>query len=63
MEKGLLSQTLSSPEIENDEEKLIKSIVNNLLWQMDNDRKTTGLKALQGKIWMQGYISGVLRGQ
>jgi enolase-phosphatase E1 len=63
VEKGLLSQTLSSPEIENDEEKLIKSIVNNLLWQMDNDRKTTGLKALQGKIWMQGYISGVLRGQ
>lgn len=33
-----------------------------LLWQMDNDRKTTGLKSLQGKIWRAGYESGALRG-
>jgi len=36
--------------------------VANVLWQMDSDRKTTGLKALQGKIWKQGYASGELLG-
>lgn len=30
-------------------------------WLMDRDRKTTGLKALQGRIWEQGYRSGDLR--
>ena len=30
---------------------------------MDRDRKSTGLKALQGIIWRQGYISGALRGR
>ena len=34
----------------------------NVLWQMDSDRKTTGLKALQGKIWQHGYSSGELLG-
>lgn len=32
-----------------------------VLWQMDTDRKTTGLKSLQGKIWHDGYVNGVLR--
>lgn len=30
---------------------------------MDLDRKSTGLKSLQGKIWEAGYRSGELRGQ
>lgn len=30
--------------------------------QMDEDRKTTALKALQGHIWADGYASGELRG-
>lgn len=36
--------------------------LDNLLWQMDNDRKTTGLKSLQGKIWRAGYLDGSIRG-
>jgi enolase-phosphatase E1 len=32
-------------------------------WLMDQDRKATALKSLQGKIWAEGYASGVLRGQ
>jgi enolase-phosphatase E1 len=32
-------------------------------WLMDRDRKSTGLKSLQGKIWEQGYRSGELRGE
>jgi enolase-phosphatase E1 len=30
---------------------------------MDRDRKSTGLKSLQGKIWEEGYSSGDLEGE
>jgi len=30
---------------------------------MERDRKSTGLKSLQGKIWQEGYRSGELRGE
>jgi 2,3-diketo-5-methylthio-1-phosphopentane phosphatase len=36
------------------------ALVANLLWQMDGDRKTTGLKGLQGRIWEAGYAAGEL---
>ena len=32
-------------------------------WLMDRDRKSTGLKALQGRIWEDGYRAGELRGK
>jgi enolase-phosphatase E1 len=32
-------------------------------WLMDHDRKSTGLKMLQGLLWEEGYLSGELRGQ
>jgi enolase-phosphatase E1 len=32
-------------------------------WLMDQDRKATPLKLVQGRIWEQGYASGALRGQ
>jgi enolase-phosphatase E1 len=32
-------------------------------WLMDRDRKSPGLKLLQGDIWEEGYRSGELRGQ
>jgi enolase-phosphatase E1 len=32
-------------------------------WLMDRDRKSTGLKSLQGKIWDEGYRAGDLRGE
>lgn len=32
-------------------------------WLMDQDRKDTPLKSLQGKIWEEGYCRGELRGQ
>jgi 2,3-diketo-5-methylthio-1-phosphopentane phosphatase len=34
-----------------------------VLWLMLRDRKTTGLKLLQGLIWEEGYRSGALRGE
>jgi enolase-phosphatase E1 len=32
-------------------------------WLMDQDRKSTPLKSLQGRIWQEGYEQGELRGQ
>ena len=32
-------------------------------WLMDRDRKSTGLKSLQGRIWEAGYESGELKGK
>jgi enolase-phosphatase E1 len=31
-------------------------------WLMDQDRKSTALKSLQGKIWQEGYRQGALQG-
>jgi enolase-phosphatase E1 len=39
------------------------SVVSYVHWLMDQDRKSTGLKSLQGKIWDEGYRSGDLRGE
>lgn len=50
---------LSAP---SEEDTYKEELINYLLWQMDNDRKTTGLKSLQGKIWKEGYAKGVLKG-
>lgn len=32
-------------------------------WLIDQDRKLTPLKSLQGRIWQEGYASGALKGQ
>lgn len=39
------------------------AIVAYVEWLMDRDRKSPGLKLLQGEIWEEGYRSGELRGQ
>jgi len=39
----------------------IESIVSYVRWLIDRDRKSTGLKSLQGKIWRQGYTDGTLK--
>jgi enolase-phosphatase E1 len=41
----------------------IDSLVAYINWLMDRDRKSTGLKSLQGKIWRQGYLDGTLKAQ
>ncbi len=33
-----------------------------LTWLMDNDRKSTALKSIQGRIWKAGFESGELKG-
>lgn len=40
-----------------------ESIAEYVDWLIDRDRKSTGLKSLQGKIWRQGYLAGSLKSQ
>lgn len=41
----------------------LASVMHYIFWLMDQDRKSTALKSLQGKIWEAGYLSGQLRGE
>jgi enolase-phosphatase E1 len=45
-----------------DEERKLDSAERYLLWLMNQDRKSTVLKWLQGRIWTEGYRRGELRG-
>jgi enolase-phosphatase E1 len=39
------------------------AVVEYVQWLMERDRKSTGLKSLQGKIWEEGYRSGELKSE
>ncbi|HSD45012.1 MAG TPA: hypothetical protein VLB87_00265, partial [Pyrinomonadaceae bacterium] len=41
----------------------LESITAYIHWLIGLDRKSTGLKSLQGKIWREGYAEGSLRSQ
>ena len=51
------------PFVEGSRDAQINSIVAYVDWLIDRDRKSTGLKSLQGRIWEQGYIDGTLKAQ
>jgi enolase-phosphatase E1 len=53
-----------TPAWQNDsDESWLESVTAYVHWQMQQDRKSTALKSLQGKIWEAGYFSGRLLGQ
>jgi enolase-phosphatase E1 len=59
-----LAEKLGPPEwVEKPSEAQIESIQRYVFWLMDRDRKSTGLKSLQGKIWAQGYLRGELKSE
>ena len=39
------------------------SITTYVHWLIGRDRKSTGLKSLQGKIWREGYMNGTLKAE
>ena len=41
----------------------MESLTRFVHWLMDQDRKSTPLKLLQGKIWERGYTTGELKGE
>lgn len=46
----------------NDFNRIIDSIVSNVVWQMDSKRHNTALKQLQILVWVFGYENNELRG-
>jgi len=48
---------------EEEQEKCIQSVVDSILWQMDNDRKSASLKQLQGHMWRDAYKTGKVQGE
>lgn len=42
---------------------MIQAVVDNVLWQMALDRKSTALKQLQGHIWRAAYTTGQVKGE
>jgi methionine salvage enolase-phosphatase E1 len=45
------------------QENVLKSVVANVLWQMEERRRNTALKQLQLLVWVYGYEKGHLQGQ
>ncbi|KAN0034685.1 hypothetical protein ACTFIV_001217 [Dictyostelium citrinum] len=64
----VVNNQFNTPEILNpddestDKEKLIESVIRNVIYQMDNDRKSTPLKQLQGHMWLEGYEKELVKG-
>jgi enolase-phosphatase E1 len=54
---------LDPPKWTDDQVTGLLPVVAYINWLMDQDRKSTALKALQGKIWYDGYRTGKLRGE
>lgn len=44
-------------------EEFSEKVISHLKWQQANDFKSTGLKTLQGYIWMKGYQKKEVEGQ
>jgi enolase-phosphatase E1 len=58
------AQGLAPPPIQDhDDEARLASVAAYAEWLMDQDRKSTPLKSLQGRIWEAGYHAGELRSQ
>src|SRR5207253_1342313 len=59
-----IEQGLTPPPIQADsDEARLGSVAAYAEWLMDQDRKVTPLKSLQGRIWEAGYRAGELRSQ
>ena len=59
-----IEQGVAPPPIQTDsDEARLDSVAAYAEWLMDQDRKATPLKSLQGRIWEAGYLAGQLRAQ
>ena len=48
---------------EDNRDAVIEAVIANVIAQMDGDRKTKGLKALQGHMWREAYKTGKVQGE
>jgi enolase-phosphatase E1 len=59
-----LEQALAPPKwVDQALDAHLESVMHYVFWLMDRDRKSTGLKSLQGRIWQEGYDRGELKSQ
>ncbi|CAG2101025.1 unnamed protein product [Medioppia subpectinata] len=61
LEMGTIDVPVVSEDVDNSE-AVIRSVIDNVLWQMSADRKTTALKQFQGNVWRFGYECGHIKG-
>ena len=62
-EAEAVSKVQPPPWVDDSHHSQLASVVAYTRWLMDQDRKYTALKLLQGKIWEEGYRSRELRGE
>nr|XP_013816965.1 PREDICTED: enolase-phosphatase E1 [Apteryx mantelli mantelli] len=60
---GVVPIPLESGSGEEELERVIQAVVDNVRWQMSLDRKTTALKQLQGHMWRAAYATGHVKGE
>jgi enolase-phosphatase E1 len=62
--EGDVARGLNPPDMKDlDRDARLTCLVRYAEWLMDRDRKSSGLKLLQGRIWEGGYADGTLHGQ
>jgi enolase-phosphatase E1 len=62
-EDVLRGESVPPPEWPASRAAIVEAIIGYLAWLMDRDRKSTVLKAVQGRIWQGGFRDGTLRGE
>ncbi|XP_067412970.1 enolase-phosphatase E1 [Emydura macquarii macquarii] len=60
---GVVPIPLETGNGEDEIERVIQAVVDNVYWQMSLDRKTTALKQLQGHMWRAAYATGRMKGE
>lgn len=60
---GVVPIPLETRDGEEEVERVIQAVVDNVRWQMSSDRKTTALKQLQGHMWRAAYENGRVKGE
>ena len=60
---GAVPIPAASGDGEDDRERMIQAVVDNVCWQMSLDRKTTALKQLQGHMWRAAFKAGLMKAE
>ncbi|XP_035688168.1 enolase-phosphatase E1 [Branchiostoma floridae] len=63
MDGVVLVPECTTDDDEETRKKVLSAVVDNVLWNMDADRKVTALKQLQGHMWRAAYQTGKIKGE
>jgi enolase-phosphatase E1 len=59
--ENVSDRAAGAPAVDEHAKEDIEQIIRYYLWLIDVDRKSTGLKTIQGRIWEEGYARGELQ--